>query len=134
MARYSRIESVQFDGVVLPLPVSVKTNRSAAVAPRCDDARVYESSVQLHDAWVTAEFTCRGLAVADSLSLGQQGDCVIDLRDASGSGGRRMTLHSAVVVDIRTSCDQRQPAETVVRLRAQADDVHTTPYQTEVTP
>lgn len=134
MSRFSRIESVQFDGVVLPLPVSVKTSRSAVVLARSDDARLHETSVQLHDASVIAEIICRGLAVADGLSLGQQGDCVIDLRDASGPGGRRMTLYSAVVVDIRTSCNQRRPAETVLRLRAQACDVHTTAYETEATP
>ncbi len=132
MNRYSHVSSVTFGQTALPLPLSVRVGRSINASPADSDEGVFATSVQTGPAAITVEIRFRGTAVAESLSLGEQGDISFTVSPtASGQSGRNITISGAVLTASDISYAQDTMAVATLRFTAEADDANTDPFTAE---
>ncbi len=132
MDRYLHIQSLKFGLESLPLPLLVRLSRSVQAAPAGGDNDAFITSVQLDQTTVSAEIRIRGTAVAESLSLGQQGDLTFAVAPTcSGQSARSVTLAGAVLVGVDIGYEQGSMAVATLRFIAEAADGNTDPFSAE---
>lgn len=132
MDRYSRIRSATFDSIVLPLPLSARVGRHAEAAVKNGDGGPFAGSVEFTGEQVRAEIEIRGVAVAETLTLGRQGDLslVID-GAASGQAARTITLAGAVLLGIEHVYGRQTFASARLTFIAQSDTDTIDPFAAE---
>ncbi len=132
MDRYMRIQSVTFDGTTLPLPLSVRLFRTAEAKPAIGDNDVFATSVEISQPHLAAEVRIRGTAIAEGLSLGQQGDLAFTVAPTTSQGSpRTVTLSGAVLIAIELSYEQAAMATAVLRFAAEASNGNQEPFSAE---
>ena len=121
MSRYVGIASAAFDGIALPLPLSVRLSRQCQTSPAGGDGDLFATSVQIARPALAVEVRIRDTAVAEGLSLGRHG--VLSF-----------TVTGAVLASVELSYEQIIPATATLRFVVQADDGLTDPVQAEELP
>ncbi len=127
--RYTRIANLSFDGVDLPLPLSVHLSRRAEASPAGSDSDAFCTNVQTERLSTVAEVRIRGIAAAEDFALGHIGSLsfVTDPTE-SGQSGRAVDLAGAVLTAVEFFYEQGSLASAVMRFTAQAADGATDPF------
>ncbi|HOG29192.1 MAG TPA: hypothetical protein PLT35_07920 [Vicinamibacterales bacterium] len=132
MNRYTRIQSVTFDGVDLPLPLQVRVSRRCEPQAAAGDGDAFVTSVQCSRPVLAAEVRLRGTAAAEALSPGQIGTLTFVVGPAAaGQAPRRVTLAGAVLTGADVAYEQAGFAEATLRFVAEAADGLTDPHAAE---
>ncbi len=132
--RYTRIANLSFDGVILPLPLSVHLSRRAEPTPTGSDSDAFCTNVQTERVTTVAEVRFRGIAAAEGFALGRIGTlCFQNDSTESGQSGRDVNLSGAVLTAVELFYEQGSLATAVMRFTAQADDGSTDPFTAEDT-
>ncbi|MCJ7545024.1 MAG: hypothetical protein MUP47_10785 [Phycisphaerae bacterium] len=134
MSRYVCIKSLTFDGLALPLPLSLRLSRQGQVLPAGGDDDLFATSVQLARPALSLEVRIRDSSAAEDLTLGQRGTLSFIVASASGQGARQVTVTGAVLTDVELSYEQIAPAVATLRFVAEADDGRIDPLQAEEAP
>ena len=132
MSRYANIETVTFDQTSLPLPLSVRLSRKVEPKGAGGDGDLFATSIEISRPLLTAELRLRQTAVAESLSLGQQGDLLLVVSSTrDGSPPRQVTLSGAVLIAVELTYEQSAMATAVLRFVAEAADGQQEPFSAE---
>jgi hypothetical protein len=135
VSRYTHITTAAFGDTNLPLPMWVKLSRHCQPLPAAGDNQRFASSVQLATPTISAAIQIRGTAVAESLSLGTEGDLVFAVLPAKSMiKARKITLHGAVLHAVELAYDQSEMACAVLRFVAACADGNTDPVIAEDLP
>jgi hypothetical protein len=132
MPRYGRILSATFEGEPLPLPMAVRVKRGVAAEPRCGSADAHCPSVQTAPRPTRVELDIRDAGAAEALVPGASGRLETRIAAATGdSGGRALSLESAVLVDVQTTYRQDALAVATLVFVGEATGPDTDPWQAE---
>ena len=127
--RYTRIANLSFDGVDLPLPLSVNLSRRAEPLSAGSDSDAFCTDVQTERVATTAEVRLRGITAAEGIALGCVGSLSFETDSTeSGQSGRAVTLTGAVLTAVEIFYEQGALASAVMRFTAQATDGATDPF------
>ena len=132
MGRYVRIQSVTFGQTELLLPLSVRLSRHSEASPARSDNDLFATSIEIVQPALVAEVRIRDTAVAEDLSLGQQGDLSFTVcSTTSGGSSRVVELSDAVLVSVELAYEQSAMATALLRFVAESDDGAQEPFSAE---
>jgi hypothetical protein len=132
--RYVCIKDLTFDGVALPLPLSLRLSRQGQALPAGGDGDLFATSVQLARPALAVEVRIRDSSAAEALALGQRGTLAFTVAAASGQGARQITVSGAVLTGVELAYEQIAPAVATLRFVAEADNGLIEPLTAEEAP
>jgi hypothetical protein len=123
MSRYVRIRSAAFDGLELPLPLSVRLLRGVQTAPLTAEARFRPSSVQIVSPVLNVEVRIRATAVAETLEPGRSGQLLVTvLPSVSMDPVRLLRLDTALLLTVELQYKQSNAATATLRFVGESPD------------